>query len=121
MYDHYYSDKTDDTERKTHIKFMKDMAIARLDETKLTPELRQEIVESMSHKTIVENGENISYRIEKLHTPLTPQELNKMIRGGVELRIGPHIRGRMHFVGDASWRKTTVNRARAFRVEFITD
>ena len=123
VYQHYYPLNS---MNKTHIQFMKDMAVMRLDETKLTVELKSAIKSSMSKKILYSSCGPKAYHIAAQYLNPDPRELVKMSLKACEVVVGPYARGVMRFVGDASWRekmndrRQTQNRLRSHRVEFIT-
>ena len=86
------------------MQFMKDMAVMRLDETRLTEQLKSALKSSMYKKILYSSGGPKAYRITNQYLNPNPHELIKMSLKGCEVIVGPYARGVMHFVGDANWR-----------------
>lgn len=125
-YEHYYSHHSVEESKKDHIKFMKDMAIARLDETKLNPELRSEIIRSVKEKNVYENSIGHTLRVsDSIMTP-EPNSLKAMAQAGVRFRIGLNLQIPAFLFANHvyEWQmdaKAPQGKIRAKRLELVTD
>lgn len=122
-YEHYYT-KTGLKCDPPHMKFMKDMAVARIDGNKMSQDDKTEIINSLKERTMFERkAKKVKIYDEVLS--LTIENLKCMAQRGVQFRVGLGARIPAFLFNNKTWdddmdSKVPGRRIRATRLEFCT-
>lgn len=124
-YEHYFR-IGDENNRFHHSRFMKDIAIARIEETTLfTSDVKQSIVSAMTTKTVLDNRQLKSFKVGELLNIEDPRILSSAIirKQKIAVKVGWSISGYLHYVSEREWQdKMRPNmRLRAWGVELILE